>query len=119
MSTTVLLGARGKVPFIGEEKGVAKPSGISIFKSPHGSVRFLLSQEGVPLSALQIVHAKGRSPVVANVFTDPDARGQGYAKLLFEAAKLAYPGLRHASPYNRTDEGDAWVRALERGGKGR
>jgi hypothetical protein len=117
MSTAAILGARGKVPFIGPETGRMKRDGVAVFKSPHGSSRYILYSSGRPLSGLQLVSAPGRAPVVANVFTAPAARGKGFATLVFETARLDHPNLRHADPYRRTDEGDAWVQALEKKGR--
>ena len=120
MSTFQLLEPRGQVPFIGPETGVQKP-GISVFKSIDGSVRYVLYVGRLPIAALQIVVPSGRphhhpdgSPIVANVYTAIGCRGRGHARTLFEAAKLAYPTLRHAAPVDRTDAGAGWVKSLSR-----
>lgn len=112
MSTKILLRPRDEVPFIGPETGVTIRNGISRFKSPEGSVRFVLSVDGVPIAALQIVTKRAGTPTIANVFTLESARRQGHARALFDVARLHYPRLQHSKPLDRTPEGDAWVRAL-------
>lgn len=109
MATSLLLAPRGKVPFIGEETGRAVGSGVSVYRSPHGSVRYVLSVGRLPVAALQIVVPRGAPPVVANVFVREGARRQGHASTLFEVARAEYPDLVHAKPEDRTLEGHAWV----------
>lgn len=113
MSSRMLLGRRGEVPFIGPETGRTVPNGIGIYRSPHGSVRYVLSVGHLPIAALQIVVGLNE-PIIANVFVREGARRQGHARTLLDAAKLEYPTLRHASKADRTPEGDAWVEAMEK-----
>lgn len=114
MSTALLLGARGKVAFIGAETERRLKGGFSELKSPHGSVRYVCKRNGAIVSALQIVVAPGMRPTVANVYTDEGARGQGIARTLFEIARTKYPDLQHATEENRTPSGKAWIQSLTR-----
>ncbi len=112
MATAMLLAPRGRVPFIGEETGRVVPSGVSVWRSPHGSVRYVLSVGRLPVAALQIVVGPHAPPIVANVFVREGSRRQGHASELFAIARLDYPTLEHSRPEDRTPDGDAWTRGM-------
>ncbi len=51
------------------------------------------------------------SGLILSVDTDPEHRGQGYARALYEAADAAH-GLLHVPTWGRTEDGDAFADAM-------
>jgi len=105
----VYLNDPGKVPGIGSEHG-KKPTGNAIAKyvSPHGSTRYVAYVEGKAVSALQVVSKDKKTAIIANVFTTPDARRQGWASRLLEAARHDFKVVRHAEEEDMSEEGKKW-----------
>lgn len=102
----------GKAKAIGPETGKLKPNGISQFKSPHGSVRYVFAEDGQILAALQLVTTDGRAAQAVSVFTKPEARRRGLARKLLEAARKDFESV--ALSEDRTDDGKQWADAVLR-----
>ena len=66
-----------------------------------------------PRPALQVVSRDGKSASIANVYTDPAHRKQGYAKKLLLRARKDFRSVVHASEGNISDEGKAWRAAVD------
>jgi GNAT superfamily N-acetyltransferase len=109
MSLDVYLLGPGKVPGIGPEKG-RKPSGDGVAKyvSPHGSYRYVAYVGGEPVSALQVVSQDSKNATIANVYTAPEARQQGWASKLLQQARRDFKSVEHAKDEHVSDEGKAW-----------
>jgi predicted GNAT family acetyltransferase len=105
----VYLNDPGKVPGIGAERG-KKPTGNAIAKyvSPHGSTRYVAYVEGEPVSALQVVSKDKKTAIIANVFTTPEARRQGWASRLLATARHDFKIVQHASEEDISEEGKKW-----------
>ena len=82
----VYLGGPRTVPGIGLEHGKKPTSSIARYKSPHGSVRYVWYEHGVPFAALQAVTRDGKHAVIANVYTVPSHRDGGQPHSLREHA---------------------------------
>lgn len=106
-----VLAPRGMSKRIGPEKGRSVPDGISIFKSPYGSVRYLLSERGRPVAVLQLV-VMGDRVVASSVLVVPNRRREGLASKLFDRALRDYPKI--VFDQHLTDDGVAWTRAVSR-----
>jgi ribosomal protein S18 acetylase RimI-like enzyme len=105
----VYLNEPGKVPGIGPEKGRKPPGdGISKFVSPHGSTRYVAYVGGAPVAALQVVSRDKKNAVIANVYTSPEARRQGWASKLLAAARKDFKSVGHAAEEDISDEGKKW-----------
>lgn len=102
------LGNPGAVPGIGAERGKKPTSGIGRFKSPHGSVRYVWYEHGVPLAALQVVTPDGKQATIANVYTIPARRREGLAAALLAKARLDFETVEHAEEGHLSAEGRAW-----------
>lgn len=109
MSLDVYLLDPGKVPGIGPEKG-RKPSGDGVAKyvSPHGSYRYVAYVGGQPVSALQVVSQDRKNATIANVYTAPEARQQGWASKLLQQARRDFKTVEHAKDEHVSEEGKAW-----------
>lgn len=105
----VYLGDPGKVPGIGPEKG-RKPSkdGVAKFTSPHGSTRYVAYLDGKPVAALQVVSRDKTKATIANVYTTPERRREGWATKLLNLAKRDFKVVEHASEDDLSPEGRAW-----------
>lgn len=106
-----VLAPRGMSKRIGPEKGRSVPDGISIFRSPYGSVRYLLSERGEPIAALQLV-VMGDRVVASSVLVVPRRRREGLASKLFDRALRDYSTI--IFDQHLTDDGVAWTRAVEK-----
>jgi len=106
---------RGDNPAIGEEQGTVRRDGISTFRSPHGSTRYVLSRNGVAIAALQVVGRDGRHALVANIYTHPDHRRQGLATKLLVKARQDFARVDISD--DLTADGKAWVLGLEDDGQ--
>ena len=106
---------RGAAPGIGDEKGpkAVPAQGIAKYTSPHGSTRYVYYVDATPVAALQVVSRDGKSASIANVYTDPAHRKQGYAKKLLLRARKDFRSVVHASEGNISDEGEAWRAAVD------
>ena len=105
-----LLGDRGKIPHIGQEKGRKKKDGISKYVSPFGSYRYVYYLNGEAVSVLQVM-AKEGIVVAANVYTVGSVRRKGYASKLFKAAKKDFPFITLNK--SRSSDGQAWASQYE------
>lgn len=105
----VYLSGQGSVPGIGHETGRARTNGVSRFVSPHGSYRYVMYAEGVPLAAMQVVSQDGVYARVANVYVRPEVRRRGLASALFKRAQRDFLRLDHASESSRSPEAKAWI----------
>lgn len=91
-----LLGDKGKVTQIGNESGKFNTNGVSLFQSPFGSYRYVMSIDGNIVSALQIMSRDGKVGKIANAFTHKDYRRKGYGKQLFNYAKKKFNKIEHS-----------------------
>lgn len=92
-----LLAPAGGTKQIGPEKQIGNARDGSIkFLSPHGSYRYVRYVDGKPVSALQIVSSDGRNGQVANVYTLPEYRKQGFARELLDRAKQGFESITHS-----------------------
>lgn len=101
---------KGMSKRIGPESGRTVRSGVSVFRSPHGSVRYMLSEDGEPLSVLQVVETAPGTAVIAQVLTRPEFRRMGLASRLLERARKDYRQVLHSE--HLTDEGAQWSKAV-------
>ena len=105
-----LLGAPGTLPSIGEETGEPVGHGIAKFVSPHGSFRYVCYVEGQAVSAIQVVVAKGkRSAHVANIFTHPNHRREGFATQILQQIKLDFNSIKYPPREERSDLANQWI----------
>jgi GNAT superfamily N-acetyltransferase len=102
------LGDPGTVPGIGAERGKKPTSGIGRFKSPHGSVRYVWYEHGIPLATLQVVTRDGKQATIANVYTVPTRRREGLAAALLTRARRDFKVVEHAEEAQLSAEGRAW-----------
>ncbi|NBT57356.1 N-acetyltransferase [bacterium] len=92
-----LLAPAGEVPQIGPEKQVGRTTDGSVkFLSPNGSHRYVRYVAGKPVSALQVVSRDGMNGHVANVYTLPEYRKQGFAKELLDRARQGFESITHS-----------------------
>lgn len=92
-----LLAPAGEIPQIGPEKQVGSTTDGSVkFISPNGSYRYVRYLSGKPVSALQIVSRDGINAQVANVYTLPEHRKQGFAKELLDRARQGFESITHS-----------------------
>jgi len=92
-----LLEPAGKVPQIGPEKQIGNAKDGSVkFISPNGSFRYVRYVNGEPVSAIQIVSKDGKNAQIANVYTRPEYRRQGFAKELLNRAKQGFEFITHS-----------------------
>ena len=92
-----LLGAAGTIPQIGPEKQTGNtPDGSVKFLSPHGSYRYVRYIQGKPVSAIQIVSKDGKNGSIANVYTLPEYRKQGFARELLNRARQGFESITHS-----------------------
>lgn len=92
-----LLAPVGQSQLIGDEQGRAVRNGVAKFVSPLGSTRFVFSEDGVSLAALQVMSRAGIPAVATNVYTDPDSRGRGLATHLFVKAFESFKDLQFSA----------------------
>jgi GNAT superfamily N-acetyltransferase len=106
------LAPKGKAPGIGAETGATVRDGISLYKSPHGSNRYLYSKQGAAVGVLQVVEISPGVAVIANVYTSPEWRRKGIATKLYERASkdfaISLPDKRMLSK-----AGLAWSKQLK------
>lgn len=105
---SVYLNDSGKVPGIGAERGKRIRDGLSRYKSPHGSTRYVWYINGKAISALQVVSADGLFAKIANVYTTPSYRRMGFAKLLLDQARKDFKEVVHADEEDLSTGGRAW-----------
>jgi len=106
-----LLFPPGKTRQIGPEKGSSKAHGTALFISPHGSYRYVHYVGGIPVAGLQVMKNPGTEMAhVANVWTAPENRREGYAALLWKRAKIDFPGLSHSGDLSIS--GKLWSQKL-------
>jgi hypothetical protein len=108
----IYLGDPGSVPGIGSERGKKPTSGIGRYKSPHGSVRYVWYEHGVPLAALQVVTRDGKQATIANVCTVASRRREGLAAALLAKARHDFKSVEHAEEAHLSAEGRAWREKL-------
>jgi 8-oxo-dGTP pyrophosphatase MutT (NUDIX family)/predicted GNAT family acetyltransferase len=107
---SMLLLPPGACPLIGLEAGKLKETGISVLRSPTGSIRYVYAVDGTVISALQVMKDRDGRAVATNVYTDPGHRRKGYAKELAARARLDFPSM--ALSDERTSDGAAWAQAI-------
>ena len=106
-----LVGKPGEIDQIGEEAGLVKKDGISVLKSPEGSYRYVFSQGGRIVSALQVLSKDGKKGVAANVYTAPEFRRQGLASQLLEKARSDFESIEMSDDLSQA--GQAFVEATQ------
>lgn len=100
------LAPKGKAPGIGSETGTTARDGISVYKSPHGSNRYLYSKQGAAVGVLQVVEISPGVAVIANVYTSPEWRRKGIATKLYERASKDF---EVSLPERMSEAGLAWA----------
>jgi GNAT superfamily N-acetyltransferase len=105
-----LLAARGMVSQIGPETGRTPRDGVAVWRSPHGSVRYVVFEHGVAWAAIQVMSSAPGVGHVANAFTHPRARRQGLGRTLVARARHDFPQLTFGT--DRSDDGAGFVRGL-------
>lgn len=91
-----LLNPTNTIDFIGEEKGKYIEDGISLYKNKYGSYRYVYSENGTPIAALQVMSMDGKNGVVANAYTVPSKRKKGFGRKLFNHAKKKFKEIKHS-----------------------
>lgn len=91
----------GRCPAVGAETTVRTFTGadgivVIVLSSPHGSTRYLASQDGSNVAVLQVVSRDGRHARIANAFTVPGMRRRGIARMLLEAARTDFEEVLHS-----------------------
>jgi ribosomal protein S18 acetylase RimI-like enzyme len=82
---------------IGPERQIGSPRDGSVkFLSPHGSYRYVRYVGEKPVSALQIVSKDGKNGNIANVYTLPEYRKQGFARELLDRARQGFESITHS-----------------------
>ena len=104
----IYLGDPGTIPGIGTERGKKPANGIGRFRSPHGSVRYVMYERGDPLAALQVVTRDGKQATIANVYTVSARRREGLAAALLAKARQDFSQVEHAEDMHLSSEGRAW-----------
>jgi predicted GNAT family acetyltransferase len=110
-----LLSNAGESVNIGAEKGRAKKNGISKFTSPYGSTRYVEYENGVAVSAMQLMSMDGKKAKIANVFTLPEKQKQGKASKLMQKARNDFDKVEHSE--DLTKQGAAFANSVERVGQ--
>lgn len=96
---------------IGPEHAAAPPAqNIQLLISPYGSYRYVALEDGIPVSALQIMSHDGVRGVIANVYTTPSARRRGWAQGLLQVARRRFRKVQHSD--DLTPAGAAWKNAV-------
>lgn len=95
------LGPAGGVAAIGPEKtdsAVRIEGGCTIatMRSRHGSIRYVASIDGTPVSMLQVVSRDGVHASIANVFTERPHRRRGIARMLLGIARTDFESVVHS-----------------------
>jgi GNAT superfamily N-acetyltransferase len=103
-----LLSDPGHYPGVGPERGKRVSDGISKYVSPHGSYRYVMYVGGRAVAGLQVVSRDKKNALVANVYTDPTVRRQGFASQLLQRARQDFRTVEHASEDDLSLEGRAW-----------
>lgn len=108
----MLLKPPGEVPQIGAETVQHLNDNLIRMSSAEGSVRYVATDEdNKPVAVLQLVRQPGSDvATVANVYTTPEARRQGYARTLFEHAREDFAEVQHSK--NLTPLGAAFANAV-------
>lgn len=107
------------------ESGKPVHNGIALFKTKTGSYRWVKYVNGVGVAGLQVMSDdKGKTGVVANVYTDPKYRRQGHAtELVIAASKVigklmpsedqSESGAKFGRSFGESEEYQGWRRWLE------
>lgn len=96
--------------YTGKEKHYPIKNGISSHVSDTGSHRFIFHKEGAPVSAIQVMPLGDGKAVVANVYTHPEFRRNGYASILLKHAKSIFPEIEYSK--HATDDGQKFKEAV-------
>ena len=107
-----LLGEKGSIPAIGEERGNKVKDGIVLYKSPVGSYRYVMYENGTAISAIQLMSRDGKSAYFANAYTLPDKRGEGIGKILYNEAAEHFKSIDINT--DRSKQGEWFVRSIEK-----
>jgi len=103
-----LLSPAGQTSQIGPEENLGgdTKNGAVKYVSPHGSYRYIYMVDGQAVSALQVVSRDGTNAQIANVYTMPDVRRQGYARQLLQLAQQDFDTVVHSDHIGEL--GKAW-----------
>lgn len=104
----VYLLPKGSVPGIGPEKGRVVTNGIATFKDSFGSTRYVSYLQGKAISVLQVVSRDKKHAIIANVYTLPEYRRQGFAEKLLRKARQDFFQVVHAAENHLSPEGKAF-----------
>lgn len=96
-SLMLTLAPPGKNHGIGPESGKPLENGIGKHVSPHGSTRYLKYENGSIVGGLQVVHAAGRKPQLANAYVLSTHRRRGIANALLKRAKADHGDIARAN----------------------
>ena len=107
-----LLSPVGKSKIIGAEKKLKSVDGVERFDSPYGSTRYVILENGKPVSSLQVMRGDNGKARIANVFTEESARRKGLASKLMERAKKDFKAIEHSD--DLSPSGAAWANAVEK-----
>jgi hypothetical protein len=103
-----LLGPMGTIRAIGHEDGPEPPTnGIARYRSEHGSYRYVYYVRGEPVSAIQVMARDKKHGRVANVWTAPHARRNGYATKLIQQARKDFKTVEHSDALSA--DAVAWI----------
>jgi predicted GNAT family acetyltransferase len=101
----------GECPSIGDETGKTKKSGISVYKSPYGSYRYVYRVSGELVSVIQFMSRDGKKAVLSNVYTKKEHRRKGYASKLYAKAKSDFSEIEYSD--FTTDDGILFKNSLK------
>lgn len=101
-----LLKPKGMSKLVGSETGKFVDNGISIFKSPYGSTRFVKTINGKPVGVVQVMGDLGKEGTISNAYVIPEYQRQGIGSEILNLAKKSYKNFSHSK--DQTDIAKAW-----------
>lgn len=91
----------------GPERRVDLGDGVVDHVDPYGSHRLVFSEDGEPVSAIQVIVMNGKRAILANAFTAPSHRRRGIASLLVRKARELFPSITASE--DRSEDGAAFA----------
>ena len=104
-----ILSGPSEDPRVGQETGEPVSDGISVYRDPNGSFRYVYYEHGQPIAGIQVV-SDGERAIVANVYTSPEYQRGGLATMLFRRAQADFPDLQHST--HQEGQGTDWITSL-------
>ena len=102
-----VLSPPGTSPMVGNEQQVSFENNIAVYKDEYGSYRFVYFLNNEPISGLQVVSKDGTNGVIANVYTVPEYKRQGFARQLVNKSREVFDNIEHNK--HLTDPGEGFA----------